>query len=315
MRSNSDSGLPADVTCAVRSVFNECLRPLVLTFEAPVNCSIRFLDLTLNFANKQACWCYEPRGKKPILPYSSAHSKLVKRSIIKLCFNNALLKSCPHFIHKSFSDQVTRLSDAGYPLHVLTAVAGSMLKKAKEVDCNTVEHVTHERKKVVVLPYLHNISHNLMKIAKRVGVDVVLSAPLKLSSLCARVNAGVRKPRGCNKKHREPFVSCVEGVVYSIPLTCGKEYVGQTGRCINDRLRENRYNVGNLALSGHLAAHCARCGCKPLFNCAHSLARNSDQLTREIIEAAEIKHRDAVSCPSIRLSEKEMLFLSRQPLV
>lgn len=67
-------------------------------------------------------------------------------------------------------------------MHVLSAVAGNTLKKAQENDCNTTDHVTHERKKVVALPYVHNISRSLKRISKCVAVDAELSATLKLSS-------------------------------------------------------------------------------------------------------------------------------------
>lgn len=223
---------------------------------------------------------------------------------------NALLKTCQHLVQNSFDSQVSRLCAAGYPMQLLTAVAGSLLKK-----CNTGNRkVTSQtpRKKVVVVPYMHNLSHNLKKIGKRVGVDVVFSAPLKLSGLCARVNNSTQKRYNCSKKHRDQFVPCAEGVVYSITLSCGKEYVGQTGRCLNDRLREHSYNVTKLATTGHLAAHCMRCGCKPIFNETKVIARSSDQMTREIVEAFEInKSKDCVSCPSVSLTQKEIAFLSR----
>uniref|UniRef100_A0A131YXW7 Tick transposon n=1 Tax=Rhipicephalus appendiculatus TaxID=34631 RepID=A0A131YXW7_RHIAP len=69
-------------------------------------------------------------------------------------------------------------------MQLLTAVAGSLLKK-----CTTGSHETTSqtrRNKVVVVPYLHNLSHSLGRIGRGVGVDVVFSAPLGLPGLCAR---------------------------------------------------------------------------------------------------------------------------------
>ncbi|KAG0434493.1 hypothetical protein HPB47_019071 [Ixodes persulcatus] len=40
---------------------------------------------------------------------------------------------------------------------------------------------------------------------------------------------------GCTVKHGTPFVSCTIGAVYRIPFTCGRVYIGQTGRCLNIR--------------------------------------------------------------------------------
>lgn len=90
----------------------------------------------------------------------------------------------------------------------------SIYNYAPSRNLSTIDHVTHERKKVIAppsLPYIHNISHNLKKIGKRVSVDIALSAPLKLSSLRAGVNADVRKPRGCYKKHRDTICDLCRG--------------------------------------------------------------------------------------------------------
>lgn len=43
-----------------------------------------------------------------------------------------------------------------------------------------------------------------------------------------------------------------------IPLSCGRCYVGQTGRCLNDRLREHKFSLTS-TVGGHLSAHCKTC--------------------------------------------------------
>lgn len=53
-----------------------------------------------------------------------------------------------------------------------------------------------------------------------------------------------------DKKHRNMFVPCAEVVLYSLPLSCGIKYVAQTGRCLNDRLREHNCDVSDV-VSGY----------------------------------------------------------------
>lgn len=77
------------------ATFQSSLQPLQLTCEFPVSNSLRFLDLELSCYSSHLCWMYRPRNGKPLLPYSSAHSKLTKRSIANLCLASALKKSCP----------------------------------------------------------------------------------------------------------------------------------------------------------------------------------------------------------------------------
>lgn len=52
-------------------------------------------------------------------------------------------------------------------------------------------------------------------------------------------------------KHMNRFVNCVEGIVYLVPLSCSKKYVGRTGRYLNERLKEHHYNIHKV-ISGHL---------------------------------------------------------------
>lgn len=293
--------------------FKNCMNPLELTYELPVERSLRFLDLRLYVLPYHICWSYEPRGKKPLLPFNSAHSKLVKRGIVRSCLKNSISKSCLHSMQASFDAQVSRLRSAGYPLQILTSVTEVLLR---EIKLGSAAKIPRDRTtRPVVVPYMHNLSHGLKKIANRVNVNVVFSAPHKLHSLCKKVNTSSISTVSCAKKHRSNFVPCVEGVVYSFPLSCGKEYIGQTGRCLNDRLREHNNNIAN-ANSGHLGIHCRDCGCfARLDNCA-VLGRSKNQLTREIIEAENIARREAqcVSTPSLALSEKELHYLDRRCL-
>lgn len=303
---------------AILDIFQKCLDPLDITHEKPEDGNMRFLDIALHSHPNHTCWSYEPRARKPLLPYQSAHSKLVKRGIVKMCIKNALEKSCVHALHSSFTQQVDRMEKAGYPRHVVVSVAETILKSYKshhnlgERGCGTSECT---KMKTAVVPYVHGVSHGLKKIAKRVNVRVAFSAPQKLSRLAAKTTSLEKKEPGCQVKHRNRYTECVEGVIYSIPLTCGKQYVGQTGRCVNDRLREHSNNVRQMN-SGHLALHCSTCDsaeCKPLFERCRVVGRSASQLTREIIEAAEIaKLGDkCVSVPSIALMEKEVRYMSR----
>lgn len=229
-----------------------------------------------------------------------------------MCLRNALNKSCIHSMSDSFIRQMDRLQLAGYPKQLLSSVVESFLQKLKR---NTQDSPSvserNRNEKITVIPYMHRIAHNLKKTGKRANVKVVLSAPNKLSAMCSRVNKTTRTPQSCSTNHVNQFVNCTEGVVYSVPLSCGKTYVGLTGRCLNERLKEHNYNV-HKAISGHLGVHCRDCGCAPIFSNTIVIAKNKQKTTREIIEAAEIvRLKDkCVSKTSLTLSQKEIQFLN-----
>ncbi|KAH7931542.1 hypothetical protein HPB51_029816 [Rhipicephalus microplus] len=63
----------------VLRVFGNKGRGLTFTREVPKNGKLRFLDLQLSFQQKHVCWMFSPWTAKPLLDYSSGHSRLVKK--------------------------------------------------------------------------------------------------------------------------------------------------------------------------------------------------------------------------------------------
>lgn len=114
-----------------------------------------------------------------------------------------------------------------------------------------------------------------------------------------------------NAKHANRYVKCEVGVVYNIPLTCGKTYVGQTGICLNERLKEHRCACQKMAPSGNLAKHCKNYERSPLFEKTSFLAKSQNETTREIWAAFNISSQQSicVSSCSIVLTPPQIDFI------
>lgn len=84
----------------------------------------------------------------------------------------------------------------------------------------------------------------------------------------------------------------------------------QTGRCHNDRLREHRAAL-SATLSGHLAIHCATCGCAPEIHHKEVVESYRGKVATQIIEAYQIKKEKSqcVSAPSFVLNDDELALL------
>lgn len=118
-----------DSVCVeVLASFKECSPGLSFKYETPTGEGLQFLDLRLTLQPSHTCWAYEPRSKKRLLPYGSAHSKLVKRAITTSGMRAPLLKSCHHRCEDSLLSQVSRLTSAGYPVAMIVGVAESLVK-------------------------------------------------------------------------------------------------------------------------------------------------------------------------------------------
>lgn len=143
-----------------------------------------------------------------------------------------------------------------------------------------------------MIPYLHGTTHRLKKIASRYEVHVVFSAQDKLAKICPAVQRVVEKnatrKKGCGRRCGTKFVEYKKDVVYNIPLTCGKKYVGQNGRCLNVHLRKHQSSLKGSQYS-HFAVHCRDCKCRPELGDTFIVDKHKKRLTREIIEAFELK--------------------------
>uniref|UniRef100_A0A131Z346 Tick transposon n=1 Tax=Rhipicephalus appendiculatus TaxID=34631 RepID=A0A131Z346_RHIAP len=74
------------------------------------------------------------------------------------------------------------------------------------------------------------------------------------------------------------------GVVYEVPLSCGRVYIGQTGQCVNDRTREHDLAIKNNLLA-YLSVHSSACGCQAKFDNITILGRSEEVIEREMLEA------------------------------
>lgn len=101
------------------------------------------------------------------------------------------------------------------------------------------------------------------------------------------------RQEGCVKKHANPYVDCKVGVVYQIALKCGKVYVGQSGRCINDHMNEHDLFIKNNT-NAHLPANCLTCtsgDCEALVKEVKVLCRSGGTKPREILQAYHLKKK------------------------
>lgn len=72
--------------------------------------------------------------------------------------------------------------------------------------------------------------------------------------------------------------------VYKIPLSCGLQYIGQAGRCFNERAKLHNLNVHNKT-GGFFAKHCKQCCCSPYFQSMQFVKKGKNQVECKYVEA------------------------------
>ena len=77
------------------------------------------------------------------------------------------------------------------------------------------------------IPYEKGIAEQLKRVANRCGLEVIFARSLSLKS----------------KLPTNPFKSC--GVVHKVTCSCCKKYIGETGRTIEERIKEHQADENN----------------------------------------------------------------------
>lgn len=144
-----------DAFIGILEMFKAVHCGLQFTYELPVNACLQFLDLSIKKCSEHTCWSYRTRSEKGLLPFDSAHTKLIKRGIAFSCLSNAVKKSCHHRITESLSFQVSRLKKSGYRDALLVSVSEKVLRTVvKEKGCRSRRcERTHATCRLAIRPW------------------------------------------------------------------------------------------------------------------------------------------------------------------
>lgn len=121
---------------------------------------------------------------------------------------------------------------------------------------------------------------------------VVFSAPDKIKNkkICSRVNTRREKPEERGVMHCHKYVSCCSGVVYEVSFTSEKVYMGQSGRRINERLREHALSLNSLPI-GASRFICEGLWVRPGAVQLRYLRRSQNKRAYVIFEAEDIANK------------------------
>ena len=105
------------------------------------------------------------------------------------------------------------------------------MKLTKVGKPNNSANPPNEFKATTVLPYVIDLSEQLRRCLQRQGVRAVFMSETTLRSQLVRPKYAVDPAKQ-------------EGVVYWIPCECGKVYIGETRRPMQDRIKEHDRDIG-----------------------------------------------------------------------
>ena len=218
---------------------------------------IAFLDTKIAFLD--ASVSIEPEGRlttnvyrKPThtdqyLAYDSHHPQSVKRGIVKCLYDRAKrLVTNPSVISEEKKHLSSVLVSNGYPSFFVQKITKTRTAPRKEP--------VAEFKSTAVLPYVQGVSEPLRRFLEQQDIRTVFKPEMTLRSHLVRPKDTVDPAKQ-------------DGVVYRIPCECGKGYIGESGRSMHEKIKENDRDI-RLARTqtSAVSEHAHKTGHYPLWN-------------------------------------------------
>ena len=205
------------------------------------------------------------------LAYDSHHPQSVKRGIVK-CLNDRAKRiiTKPSGTAQEKKHLSTVLIANGYPRSFLQKVTKT--KHAAPRKANTTDF-----KSSAVLPYIKGVSETLRRSLQQQGIRTVFKSDTTLRSRLVRP----KDPADPSKQ---------DGVVYKISCECGKVYIGETGRPMQERIKEHDRDIRLVRTQNSaVSEHANETGHKPLWNKFKFIDRDNHWYTWKVKEAIHIR--------------------------
>jgi hypothetical protein len=298
----------------VAEMFNEYGEGLVFTMEKEEKGKgLQFLDTCSSTVKGGLCWDCKQRTPKPLLPWKSNHAREIKESVVVNCLKTAVLRSCPCGMKKSLEIREDRLRVAGYPEDFM------MQQKVKIImnwNRKKKESQEDKRMKYVGIQRYHKLTHVIGKQAGKRDVKVVSKYQVKNKNIMYMKKAIGKTVNGCEEKHKKSPFECEKNCVYSIGLSCNRQYIGQTSKCVNERLGEH---LSGDAIYSTFNEHKKQCHCKVgkcrTFNRKQIKSTHVRMLVETMSMEDERKKNgkdSVISKPSIHPTRREREFIEEK---
>ena len=117
------------------------------------------------------------------------------------------------------------LRQNGYPSNFIRSSAIPSRRDVETTEAPLLEE--GRRPPLVMLPYTEGVSEDIRRVCRKFGMKIVFRSGLSLRCMLTKV----KDTLALEKRSK---------VVYRVPCSCGKTYIGETRRRLETRMKEHR---------------------------------------------------------------------------
>ena len=134
---------------------------------------------------------------------------------------------CPFFLQPVGDPLAFHLRSLRFPQCSCLHTHRDLVNDSSHLVLGQPEEETDKQHRILCLTYIKGISETLHRTYRPLIVRIVHKAPNTLHSLLTRFKPSTPKDQ-------------VTGVIYQIPCECGDNYIGETSKTLNERLKEHQ---------------------------------------------------------------------------
>ncbi len=206
------------------------VRPSIrFTVEVERDGRLPFLDTLLqrrNDGSLDVTVYRKPTHTDRYLDFKSHHPSHVKRGLVRCLYDRARsITTRQDNLKKKEFHLAEVLKQNGYPS---TFVCSSSIPSRRDVEITEAPLPEEGRRPpLVMLPHTEGVSEDIRWVCRKFGLKDVFRSGLSSRSMLTRV----KDTLAMEKRSK---------VVYQIPCSCGKKYIGETVRRLETRMKEHR---------------------------------------------------------------------------
>ena len=219
----------------------------------------------------------KPTNREDYVHYFSGHSDRIKRGIVLGFFLRAFRICSEEYLAEELQHIVTAFTKLKYPKGLLL----HLKRKAKDIrNRSRTAPIRSKNTRYISIP--------------NSGAAEIIATRLETTNVKVAFQTGrkVREMLSQNQRSLEGDKS----VVYQIPCgTCSKVYIGETGRGLDQRLKEHKRDVRNGMDHSSFVVHAHQTNHLPDWNRASILVKCKSKRLRKMTEAAYITTNDTIN--------------------